>query len=73
MGQKELVSSLDWTEYTNFCNAALIACNKQLKVVPIQFVQSSVKNDFLSKEFVKITRIFSQIGGETIELVSSMP
>ena len=68
VGQK-LMSLLDWTEYINFCNAALIACNKQLKMALIQFVQ----NAFLSKEFVKITRIFSQIGGQTVELVSSMP
>ena len=58
VGQK-LMSSLDWTEYINFCNCTV--CNKKLKVALIQFVQSGVKNAFLSKEFVKITRIFSQI------------
>ena len=55
------MSSFDWTEYINFCNAALIVCNKQLKVALFQFVQSDVKNVFLSKEFVKITMIFSCI------------
>ena len=38
-----------------------------------QFVQSGVRNVFLSKEFVKITRIISQTGGQAIELVSSVP
>ena len=50
MGQK-LTSSLDWTEYINFCNAALIACNKKLKLAVIQFVQSGVKNAFSLKRF----------------------
>ena len=45
------MSSLDWIEYINFCNAALTVCNKKLKVALIQFVQSGVKNAFLSKEF----------------------
>ena len=56
---RKLMSSLDWAEYINFCNAALIICNKQLKVALIQFVRSGVKNVFLSKELVKITTIFS--------------
>ena len=43
------MSSLDWTEYINFCNAAPIVCNKQLKVALIQFVLSGVKNVFSLK------------------------
>ena len=43
------MSSLDWIEYINFCNAALIVRNKQLKVALIQFVQSGVKNVFSLK------------------------
>ena len=45
----------------------------QLKVALNQFVQSGVTNVSLSKEFVKITRIISQTGGQTIEFVPSVP
>ena len=49
---RKLMSLLDWTEYFIFFNDALIVCTHPV-------VQSGIQNVFLSKDFVKITRISS--------------